>query len=101
MLPPLPMPLLQRLPRRLSKGLFLSAAALGLILPGPRAQAPPPPESDPNKPLFEEWVVILLDDKPCGFGSTITSRVNGPDGAQYETVHQEEFIAKRRNTPLK
>jgi len=95
------MPLPQRLPRRLSKGLFLSAMALGLMLPGVRAQAPSAPESDPNKPLFEEWVIILLDDKPCGFGSTITSRSDTASGPQYQTIHQEEFVVKRHGTALK
>jgi hypothetical protein len=54
-----------------------------------------------RKPLFEEWVVVELDGKTCGFGSTITTETNTPSGPQYLTTHHEEFLAKRLGTNLK
>ena len=53
------------------------------------------------KPVFEEWVVVVLDGKTCGFGSTITTKVDGPSGPQFLTAHKEEFVVKRLGTSLK
>ena len=52
-------------------------------------------------PVFEEWVVVVLDGKTCGYGSTVTTRTDLPDGPQYLTTHQEEFVVKRSGTNLK
>jgi hypothetical protein len=59
------------------------------------------PSPAPAKAAFEEWAVITLEGKPCGFGSTITTPVNGPDGLHYQTVLQEEFVIKRLGVALK
>jgi len=72
-----------------------------LTIPVLNAQTPASLSSGAAKPVFEEWVVIILNNKQCGFGSTITTQIDTPTGPQYQTVHQEEFIAKRLNTPLK
>ena len=53
------------------------------------------------KPVFEEWVVVVLDGKTCGFGSTVTTETDGPSGTQFLTAHQEEFVVKRLGTNLK
>ena len=45
--------------------------------------------------------MIFLDGKQCGFGSTITTQTNTPEGPHYDTVHQEVFVVKRLNTDLK
>ena len=52
-------------------------------------------------PVFEEWVVVVLDGKTCGYGSTVTTRTDLPSGPQYLTTHQEEFVVKRSGTNLK
>ena len=44
---------------------------------------------------------MVMDGKTCGFGSTVTTKTDTPDGPQYLTVHQEEFVAKRLGTDLK
>jgi hypothetical protein len=51
--------------------------------------------------LFEEWSMIMLQGKPCGFDSTITTRLDTPTGPLYRTVMQEEFVVKRLSTNLK
>jgi len=52
-------------------------------------------------PVFEEWVVVVLDGKTCGFGSTVTTETDTASGPQYLTAHQEEFVVKRLGTKLK
>jgi len=54
-----------------------------------------------QKPIFEEWVVVMLDGKNCGFGSTVTTKLDTPSGPQYLTAHQEEFVVKRMGANLK
>jgi hypothetical protein len=58
-------------------------------------------KSSAPKSIFEEWVVVVMDGKTCGFGSTVTTRTNTPSGPQYLTSHQEEFVVKRAGTNLK
>jgi len=53
------------------------------------------------KPVFEEWVIVVLEGKTCGYGSTITTKTDGPNGPEYLTVHQEEFVVKRMGTTMK
>jgi hypothetical protein len=78
-----------------------SAALVGLLTAtGLLAQAPAS-DAGPQKPVFEEWVVVVLDGRTCGFGSTLTTKTDTPDGPQYLTVHQEEFVVKRLGTNLK
>jgi len=54
-----------------------------------------------EKPVFEEWMVLVLDGKPCGFGSTITTEIDTPGGPQYRTVIVQEFVVKRMDSNLK
>jgi hypothetical protein len=53
------------------------------------------------QPSFEEWCVIMLGGKQCGFASTITTPIHTPDGLRYQTEQQEEFVVKRLGAPLK
>jgi hypothetical protein len=54
-----------------------------------------------RKPVFEEWVIVVLHGKTCGFGSTLTTKTDTPAGPHYLTAHQEEFVVKRLGTSLK
>jgi hypothetical protein len=72
-----------------------------LTLPSLHAQTPATANSATGKPIFEEWVTIVLDGKRCGFGSTITTQTDTPAGPQYLTVHQEQFVVKRSSSLLK
>jgi hypothetical protein len=51
--------------------------------------------------VFEEWVVVVLDDKQCGYGSTITTETDTPAGPTYDTTHHEEFVVLRLGVDLK
>jgi hypothetical protein len=53
------------------------------------------PPSDAPAPVFEEWSVLLIEGKQCGFASTITTQTDTPTGKQFTTVHVEEFVATR------
>ena len=55
----------------------------------------------PPKPVFEEWIVLVINGKHCGFGCNITTETDTPTGPQFLTEHQEEFVVKRLNTTLK
>lgn len=96
---------LHQLPDRPSRNKFLlpGSAALAWLLTaaGLLAQAPASSAGDARNPIFEEWVVVVLDGKTCGFGSTVTTKMDTPDGPQYLTAHQEEFVVKRLGTSLK
>jgi hypothetical protein len=52
------------------------------------------------KPVFEEWVLIVLDGKQCGFGSTITTETDTAGGPQFQTTHEEQWVVKRLTTNL-
>ena len=54
-----------------------------------------------SKPVFEEWVLVVLDGKTCGYGSTVTTKADSPDGPLFITSHREEFTIKRLGTNLK
>lgn len=54
-----------------------------------------------RKPVFEEWVLVVLGGKTCGFGSTVTTKTDTPSGPQYLTTHQEKFVVKRLGANLK
>jgi hypothetical protein len=102
------MPLHQLLnPSRRSRFILPGSAALawlltasGLFAQGPASDAGSGKSGVP-KPVFEEWVVVVLDGKTCGFGSTLTTKSDTPAGPQYLTAHQEEFVVKRLGTSLK
>jgi len=72
------------------------STTLGLL-----AGEPVPDASDTKKPVFEEWVVVVMKGKPCGYGSTVTTRTDTANGPQYLTVHQEEFVVKRLGSDMK
>ena len=73
-------------------------AAAGLPAPASDADSG---KSGARKPVFEEWVVVVLHGKTCGFGSTVTTKTDTPAGPRYLTAHQEEFVVKRLGTSLK
>jgi hypothetical protein len=92
------LPRLRRRPphkRRLSLGGGLFAlAGWGILLAQDNAPAP-------AKPVFEEWVVVVLNGKTCGYGSTITTRIGTPSGPGYLTSHHEEFVSMRGKARMK
>ena len=65
------------------------------------AQGTVPAAQSPAKPIFEEWMLISLGGRPCGFGSTIATAVSTPQGLRYQTELQQEFLVKRLGTVLK
>jgi hypothetical protein len=96
---------LHRLPALCSRNNTRAVLAWLLIGGGLFAQTTAP-EPDAGKsggqiPVFEEWVIVVLDGKTCGFGSTVTTKTDTPSGPQYLTAHQEEFVVKRLGTNLK
>jgi hypothetical protein len=88
---------------RPSKAQFSALAVLTWLLTWTalHAQAPAANASGSSKTIFEEWVVVVLDGKTCGFGSTVTTQADTEIGPQYLTAHQEEFVVKRLGTNLK
>jgi hypothetical protein len=60
-----------------------------------------PAQTANTPPIFEEWVVVVLDHKTCGYGSTITTAITTPSGPGFLTNHQEEFVVKRAGSSLK
>ena len=91
----------RRLPdnkRRTSRRSGSVALALLLIPAFAVAQDSAAPEA---KPVFEEWVVVVLNGKTCGYGSTITTRIDTPTGPAYLTKHHEEFISLRKKARTK
>lgn len=90
------------LPRPSSRWVPASVAlAWLLIVPGFFTQAPAAPSNEKDAPVFEEWVVVVIDGKPCGYGSTITTKIGTADQPQYLTEHHEEFTVKRLGISLK
>jgi hypothetical protein len=92
--------------RLFNRNRFAAQAIVGLWLlsiAGLNAQAPSSGNTSGSSgsPIFEEWVIVVLDGKTCGYGSTITTRNDTPSGPQYVTDHQEEFVVKRLGTSLK
>jgi hypothetical protein len=87
--------------RRTSLRAFLATLAGTLALTGAWALPPVPSPAPAPKPVFEEWVVLVLDGRQCGFGSTITTSFDTSTGVQYQTELQQEFVVKRLGTVLK
>ena len=91
-------------PNKVVRALLRASIALAWLLTATAlpAQRVASDFSGPNgDPIFEEWVVVVLDGKTCGFGSTVTTKTDTPTGPQYLTTHQEEFVVKRSGTDLK
>ncbi|MCE0497932.1 MAG: transglutaminase-like domain-containing protein [Methylacidiphilales bacterium] len=99
---------MQILPRRnqasRSNGQLPRMAALVWLLMGPALYAQPistngantpVPHSGTTAPVFEQWSVLVMENKQCGFGSTITTENDTPGGKQFHTVEVEEFVATR------
>jgi hypothetical protein len=82
------------MPPRPSKAVLLGSV-LALLLTAPSLFA------QEEKPVFEEWVVLVLDGKQCGFGSTIITKIDTPTGPQFKTVAVQEFVVKRLDSALK
>ena len=93
--------------RQRSRTFLPATAALAWLLVAPTlfAQAPAAEAgsgpSGARKPVFEEWVIVVLEGKTCGFGSTLTTQTDTLSGPQYLTTHQEEFVVKRLGTSLR
>src|SRR5476649_354844 len=83
-----------------SAALMWLMTSAGLLAQAPASDAGAD-TSEPQKPVFEEWVVVVLDGKTCGFGSTVTTKTDTPAGPQFLTAHQEEFVVKRLGANLK
>jgi hypothetical protein len=86
------------LKRRCSGWALVLALAFPLIPPLLSAQVS---SAGNSKPLFEEWVLVVLDGKTCGYGMTVTTRVETPSGPGYLTSHHEEFLVKRKDSSMK
>jgi hypothetical protein len=75
------------------------AAFAGVLWPHSiHAQAPAP---EAKKPIFEEWVLVVLDGKTCGYGMTQVTAVDTPTGPGYLTLNHQEFLVKRLGVSLK
>jgi hypothetical protein len=78
---------------------FALLALAGLLIPrGVMAQNS---AGTAVKPIFEEWVIVVLQGKTCGYGTTMTTPTATPSGPGYLTTHREEFVVKRMGTTLK
>jgi hypothetical protein len=98
--------LLRLNPSRTIRNLLLATTALASMSAAfgdatPAASSSNPAAASPQNPIFQEWAVIVLGGKSCGFGSTITTKIETPAGPQYTTAHQEEIVVKRLGTDLK
>jgi hypothetical protein len=84
---------------------LLAATAVGGFFPTTLFAQTPTPTSDgaatAQNPVFEEWIVVVLDGHTCGYGSTITTKTDTPSGQQYLTTHREEFVVKRLGSNMK
>jgi hypothetical protein len=93
------MPPSRLLRRRRRRSFGAVALALALATVGGHAQNPAP--ADATEPVFEEWVVVVLDGKTCGYGMTTTKRVDTPSGPGFLTYHHEEFSIRRDGAIVK
>jgi len=98
------MPLLRhrrRIPRPgLGRAYGLVVLAGLLLDPGAFAQVPTPALVVP-KPVFEEWVLLVLDGKTCGYGMTQVTSVDTTSGPGYLTLNHQEFLVKRLGVNMK
>jgi hypothetical protein len=87
---------MSRVPALAFWGAFLATALGQSATPDIAPSAAPA-----TKPIFEEWALMVLAGKTCGFGSTITTPVTTPAGTQYRTELQQEFVVRRMGIALK
>jgi hypothetical protein len=59
------------------------------------------PASAPSPPFFQEWVLVVLAGKTCGYGMTETRQVDTPTGPGYLTLNHQEIVVKRMGVTLK
>jgi hypothetical protein len=57
--------------------------------------------AEPGTKIFEEWAVLSIDGKRCGYEGTVVTQTASASGPRYCTVHQEQFVVKRMNADLK
>ena len=94
---------LPRHPRRISKhgvGRACGLIVLAGLLLAPEAWAQAAAPANP-KPVFEEWVLLVLDGKTCGYGMTQVTAVDTPSGPGFLTLNHQEFLVKRLGVSLK
>ena len=96
-----------RPPRANNFFLLLPTVALWLLATArPEAQSlgPIPPATagqGASKKIFEEWALLLLDGKRCGYDSTVAIQIHTPTGLQFHTEQEEQFVIRRMNSDLK
>ncbi len=56
--------------------------------------------TEPGAKIFEEWAVLTVDGKRCGYEGTVVTQTASAAGPRYCTVHQEQFVVKRMNANL-
>jgi len=96
----MPTPPRHRLHRQAAR-ISLAFGALAALTVTGWAQPVTPLATAPAQPNFQEWCVIMLGGRQCGFASTITTPVQTPEGVHYQTEQQEEFVVKRLGAALK
>jgi transglutaminase-like putative cysteine protease len=57
--------------------------------------------TEPGNKIFEEWSVLTVDGKRCGYEGTVVSQAGPSSSPQYCTLHQEQFVVKRMGSDLK
>jgi hypothetical protein len=93
-------------PPRISKpaGLFLALAFVLLSAAHGAAQAATPDPmngTESGTKIFEEWSVLTIDGKRCGYEGTVVTQAGTTSSPQYCTLQQEQFVVKRMGTDLK
>jgi hypothetical protein len=96
---------LPHLPRTSRLTALVSVAALSVLAIGRTGAEVLPADlmtaTEPGKKIFEEWAVLLLDGKRCGYEATLVTQAGSASSPLFCTVHQEQFVVKRMNSDLK
>jgi Transglutaminase-like superfamily len=101
MRPPLRRPARSNLFCLISAAIAWIFAAAGLNAQTSSEPLPGPPSEPKSTQIFEEWVIVVLAGKTCGYGSTSATQIETSSGTHYITNHHEEFVVKRLGTNLK
>jgi hypothetical protein len=83
-----------------ARGRVLLACLSALSPAGAQSLDKPAASAGPTH-VFEEWSLLLLDGKRCGFESTVTTSTGSGAARRYRTVDQQEFVIKRLNQDVK